>query len=132
MSFDVDLEIHSPGLNLHHERWNYHVMFMDEVHRHARDLAAFARASYERLGRGSIYIGQEQWMAIIEGGWQELTKSFPCEYLTSDQPWPDSPQKRLGDGHRQMIETYDPATQLVLTVLHHPGELLSAYLLRVE
>jgi hypothetical protein len=130
MHFDVDLEIHAPGLNLHHERWNHHVLFMDEVHRHARELARFARSRYESGGRGSVFIDPDQWMEIIEGGWEKRSTTLPCSYIAASQTWPGTYRGRLGRGHEQMMAEYDPNDQFVLTVLHHPGELLSAYLLR--
>jgi hypothetical protein len=130
MSFDVDLEIHSPGLDLNHGRWNNHVMFMDEVHNHALDLARRADDGFKKRGRGTIWIGSAQWMAVIEGSWENAERRFPCDYrpITGNMP---GEIERLGAGFEEMLTTYDPAMQLVLTVLHHPGELLSAYLLRL-
>jgi hypothetical protein len=128
MSFDVALEIHSPGLDLDHGRWNNHVMFMDEVHAHASDLARKASEGFRSRGRGTLWIGSAQWMAVIEGSWEKAQNRFPCEYrpITGNMPGEIG---RLGTGFEEMLTTYDPESQVVLTVLHHPGDLLSAYLL---
>lgn len=127
---EIDLEIHAPGLDLHRDRWNYHVMFMDEVHRNLPTITRAATSHYSEQGRGSLYVGPRQWMEIIEGEWKASGR-FPCDYMRPDEKRDDVDFGPLGDGHRQMMREYKPDSQLILTVLHHPGEMLSAYLIRV-
>lgn len=124
----IDLEIHVPGLDLHHERWNYHVMFMDEVHRHHEEIRSLAHEYYESRGRGTVFVDPSQWMQIIQAQWTE-TGTFPCSYVRRSEDPEGLDLGVLGAGFHQMLEEYDPAQQVVLTVLHHPGKLLSTYLI---
>lgn len=127
---EVDLEIHAPGLDLHHERWNYHVMFMDEVHQAYDRLAALAWESYKRHGPGCIYVDRDRWMTVIRARWDRDEMLFPCQYVTNEVHLPDSRFGALREGFRQMVKEYDARKQFVLCVEHHSANLLSAYLLR--
>ena len=126
---DVDLEIHAPGLDLHHERWNYHVLFMDEVHAEIDLIAERARAGHRNQGRGTVFVSKDQWMTIIRGEWDRDEVTFPCRFLA---PLEDSVVEQfsaLKDGFVQLVHEYDPAKQVVLTVEHHSAGLLSTYLI---
>ncbi len=127
---DVDLEIHAPGLDLHHERWNYHVLFMDEVYAVVDRIAALAWRSYQGHGRGTLFVDRDNWMTIIRARWNREEILFPCEYVTKGLYVSDSKFHALRDGFAQMVREYDPESQFVMCVEHHSANLLSSYLLR--
>lgn len=129
---DVDLEIHAPGLDLHHERWNYHVLFMDEVHAYCERIAALGWDSYQRVGRGTIFVDRKLWMTIIKARWDRDKLLFPCEYVADGLNLPDSKFSALRSGFLQMVEDYDPNKQFVMCVEHHSANLFSSYLLRTS
>ncbi len=124
----IKLEIHAPGLDLHHERWNHHVLFMDSVHKHAERVSACAWQTYQEQGRGALFIDKERWMTIIKGdGWTDTTL-FPCTHVDArDSEKVDAGPLRAG--FVQMIAEYDPEREAVLLVEHHPGAQLSSYLM---
>ena len=129
---DVDLEIHSPGLDLHHQRWNYHVLFMDEVHDAFDRIAAFGWKSYLDEGRGTIFVDRDDWMAVIRAQWDKDKMLFPCKYVPAAGASGAEKFSPLRAGFEQLLEGYDPETQFVLTVEHHSAELLSTYLMRSD
>lgn len=129
---DVDLEIHAPGLDLHHERWNYHVMFMDEVHENMQRIAAQAWDFYEKQGRGAVFVDQDQWMSVIRNNWEKEGQSFPCHYVRHGDSIAGVDFGILREGFIEMVREYNPETHLVLTVQHHSSDLLSAYLLKAD
>lgn len=129
---DVDLEIHSPGLDLHHRRWNYHVLFMDEVHDAYDRIAAFGWQSYLDVGRGTIFVNRDHWMTVISAKWSPSEMLFPCTFIAAGEATADGKLGPLRAGFRELIEKYDPETQFVLTVEHHSADLLSCYLMRSD
>lgn len=131
-AMDVDLEIHSPGLDLHHQRWNNHVLFMDEVHEAFDRIASFGWKCYLESGRGTIFVDRDNWMAVIRARWDKDEMLFPCEYLPASTSSIDAKLSPLRAGFRQLVEEYDPETQFVLTVEHHSADLLSTYLMRSD
>ena len=129
---DVDLEIHAPGLDPHHERWNYHVLFMDEVHAELSLIAERAREGYKKKGRGTVFVDKDQWMTIIRGEWNRSDVTFPCEFVSPDEDGVHKKFSALQDGFVQLIQQYNPENQVVLTVEHHGAGLLSTYLIRSD
>ncbi len=129
---DVDLEIHSPGLDLHHRRWNYHVLFMDEVHDAFDRIASFGWQSYLAEGRGTIFVDRDHWMTVISAQWSQDEMLFPCRYISATLAFDKAKFLPLRSGFRQLVEQYDPETQFVLTVEHHSADLLSTYLMRSD
>lgn len=129
---DVDLEIHSPGLDLHHQRWNYHVLFMDEVHDAFDRIAAYGWQSYLEEGRGTIFVDRDDWMAVIRAQWNKDDMLFPCTYIPAEGLSGDEKFIPLGAGFTQLIKEYEPRTQFVMTVEHHSADLLSTYLMRSD
>ena len=130
---DIDLEIHAPGLDLHQERWNNHVLFMDKVHAHIDRLAACAWANYQKEGRGALFVDKQQWMTVIRSDqWKEEEELFPCHYYAQGQEFDAVDVTLLREGFRGMVEKYDPRKYVVLLVQHHPGEQLSAYLVQSD
>lgn len=131
-TFDVDLEIHAPGLDLHHKHWNYHVMFMDEVHRMNRRIGARSWRGYGEHGRGALFVDRDQWMDVIRRRWAEEGDLFPCHYIKDRAPADDVNLEVLRSGFKEMIREYDPERQVVMVVQHHSADLLSCYLFRYE
>lgn len=129
---DVDLEIHAPGLDLHHQRWNYHVLFMDEVHDAFSRIASFGWQCYQEMGRGTIFVNRDNWMAVIRAQWDKEEMLFPCEYISAANTSDDEKFSPLRGGFRQLVDEYEPETQFVLTVEHHSADLLSTYLMRSD
>lgn len=128
---DIDLEIHSPGLDLHHKRWNYHVLFMDEVHDEFDRIAARAREGYREHGRGTVFVDKDRWITVIRGEWDREKRTFPCDYIVPS----DADIERfapLREGFKELVRKYDPEKQVVLTVEHHSAGMLSTYLVRGE
>lgn len=126
---DVDLEIHSPGLNLHHRRWNYHVLFMDKVHENLDRIVDCAKDYYREHGRGTMFVNRSHWMTVIKDEWNREETVFPCTYKTNRSAASEE-FGSLRRGFQEMIEEYDPETQLVLTVEHRSVGMLSSYLIR--
>ena len=126
----IKLEIHVPGLDLHQERWNHHVLFMDRVHDHADRIAACSWKHYSEAGRGSLHVDHEQWMTVIKGDQWTEHQLFPCGYVTEDKTSLDIDP--LGAGFREMISDYDPNSEMILLVEHHPGDQLSCYLVEPD
>ena len=129
---DIDLEIHVPGLDLHHERWNYHVIFMDEVHKIYKTIGGLAWRAYEEQGRGVLFIDRDQWMKIIRGRWAEEGEEFPCHYVKVGASRDGVDFEMLRGGFTELLKEYDPEKQVVMVVQHHSADLLSCYLLRFE
>ncbi len=128
---DIRLEIHAPGLDLHHRRWNYHVMFMDEVHKHFEAVAALAWGHYQKRGRGTLFVSKEQWLEVIKADWMKNGERFPCRYIAYGSE-PEEHEVDFGslrEGFARMLRDYDPTTHFILSVEHHSAGLLSAYLL---
>ena len=129
---DIALEIHAPGLDLHHERWNHHVLFMDKVHQHADRIAACAWSHHTEYGRGAMYVDADEWMKIIKGdGWTKDVL-FPCRRITGDPETDAVDTTALGAGFRHMLADHDPEHEVVLLVQHHPGDQLSCYLVEPD
>lgn len=126
---DVDLEIHAPGLDLHHQRWNYHVLFMDEVHKNVSRIAAYGWKCHLEHGRGTIFVDREKWMTVIRDRWNHDEILFPCSYVASGTESPDSIFSKLRSGFKQLVDEYNAENQFVLTVEHHSADLLSSYLM---
>lgn len=130
---DIELEIHAPGLDLHQERWNNHVLFMDQVHTHMGRIAACAWAHYEQEGRGALFVDSQQWMKVIRSDqWKQEEGLFPCHFVPLGQRPDPIDITTLRGGFREMVEDYDPEIHVVLLVQHHPGEQLSAYLVQSD
>lgn len=124
----IKLEIHAPGLDLHHERWNHHVLFMDKVHAHGDRIAACAWTRTTELGRGALYVDKNDWMEIIKGdAWME-SSLFPCTHVDGESGRDVVDTAPLGAGFLEMLETFDPEKEVILLVQHHPGDQLSCYL----
>jgi len=129
---DIDLEIHVPGLDLHHERWNYHVLFMDEVHKMYRAIGVIGWQCYKKDGRGVVFVDRDQWMKIIRGKWDEDGEAFPCHYVKGGSAHRDADFEMLRSGFTELVHEYDPEKQVVMVVQHHSADLLSCYLLRFD
>ena len=129
---DVDLEIHSPGLDLHHRRWNYHVLFMDEVHDAFDRIAVFGWRNFVDRGRGTIFVDRDNWMKVIRAAWSVEDMPFPCEYVGAEEASQEDKFFPLRMGFKELIDKYDPEKQFVLTVEHHSADLLSTYLMRSD
>lgn len=123
----IKLEIHAPGLDLHQERWNHHVLFMDRVHTHVDRIAACSWQQFTASGRGALFVDADQWMTVIKGDQWTQDVLFPCGYTTAQQD--DVDTVPLGAGFRQLLSGYDPESETILLVQHHPGDQLSVYLI---
>lgn len=130
---DIALEIHSPGLNLHKNRMNMHRLFMSMVHECIEKLSEAAFERYQRDGRGVVYVSARQWMLIVkEGHWPVDDKDcLEVDYIRQSEHREGVQEQRLRGGYAELVEEYEPEKEFVLLVNHHPGELLSAYLLNV-
>ena len=126
IDFDIQLEIHSPGLNLHSSRWNLHTLFLQEIESIYERVAAEGWKQYREKGRGTLTVDQEQWMDVLRGGWHE--EAFPCSYLTGESSVNTMDFGVLRRGFRQLIDDYNPSREVVLAVHHHPGDMVSCYL----
>lgn len=126
----IKLEIHAPGLDLHQDRWNHHVLFMDRVHEHSDRISACSWQRYTESGRGALFVDEDQWMTVIKGDQWTEDVLFPCAYTNEAQSGVDATP--LGAGFRQMISSYDPESETILLVQHHPGEQLSCYLIEAD
>lgn len=123
----IKLEIHAPGLDLHHERWNHHILFMDKVHEHVKRVAACAWHHFETSGRGALFVDRNHWMTVIKDeGWLDDVM-FPCRHIAAGSTDSVVDTAPLGAGFDQMIAEYDPDRETILVVEHHPGDQLSSY-----
>lgn len=129
---DVDIEIHAPGLDLHHQRWNYHVMFMDEVHKAFLRIAALGWQCFLKEGRGTIFVDRKSWMTVIRAQWKTTEMLFPSRYVPAAEISSEDRLVPLRAGFRQLVEEYEPETHIILTVEHHSANLMSSYLMRSE
>lgn len=129
---EIELEIHSPGLNLHSSRWHLHTLFLQEVESIYEHVAAEAWKQHEAHGRGTLSVDQEHWMEILRGEWHLEKKPFPSAYLSADMTIEEMDLGALRRGFRQMLDDYDPEKEVVLSVHHHPGDMVSCYLFTGE
>lgn len=123
----IKLEIHAPGLDLHHKRWKHHVMFMDNVHEHATRIAASGWRRFERAGRGALFVDPDHWMTLIKGNKWTEDVLFPCTDIGPEIGSGGVDTTSLRAGFTEMITGYDPEKEVVLLVEHYPGDQLSAY-----
>lgn len=126
INFDIALEIHSPGLDLHSSRWNLHTLFLQEIEEMYERVAAEGWKQYREHGRGTLVVDQDQWLEVLRSDLED--KSFPCSYLSGEaatQTMEFGPFRR---GFHQLLEDYDPNREVVLSVHHHPGDMVSCYL----
>lgn len=126
---DVVIEMHAPGLDLHDTRWNYHFIFMKEVHDRFASVVHCAQDSHEHHGRGTVSISRDQWLDFLRDSMNDRELLFPCSYVQADEARSRFDFGRTSAGFRQILEEYDPERQLVLTVEHYLGKQLSCYMI---
>jgi hypothetical protein len=129
---DVLTEIHVPGLDLTPRRWNNHLILFEEVHENIIDVALKAWEGYQTMGRGSICLGVEDWRHMVQQNWMEEQAGFSGTYVSLGEESEEFDFERLQPTFRQIVESYDPRTEFVIAARHHPGDLLSCYLLTVR
>lgn len=128
-SLDIILEIHAPGLNLHSSRWNFHALFLEEIEDHFEHVAAIAWSHYLKGGRGTLFIDDDQWMELIRRDWTNDGESLPSVYLSEDEELLEQMNfGPLGPGFLEMLKRYVPEEQVILSVRHRPGDMVSCYL----
>lgn len=124
---EVLAEIHVPGLDLFPRRWNHHLILFQEIHDHIDDVRACARTGYASHGRGCVNVSVEDWRKIVKELWLKEDVAFPCSYRYAEDLVNFG---LLTEGFQSLLRGYDPDREFVLTVHHHPGDLLSAYLIQ--
>lgn len=127
-ALDVRAELHLPGLDLNQKRWTYHTIFMNEVHRHGERVHAQARDAYAHHGRGVLFVDAEQWLRLVKRSSEGILADDVFESLAAD-----AARERLSFGPFQpgfeaLLDAYDPQHQFVIVTCHHPGDMLSCYL----
>jgi hypothetical protein len=127
---DVTLEIHAPGLDMAQTRWTHHLIFMQEIHQNLRVIFEQAKQAYARHGLGTLHVDREQWMQVVRDSVSEITDvKLPHTYLSAQEATTKCDFGLLTSGFADLIGGYDPQTSFVLTVEHHPGGLLSCYVI---
>ena len=126
------LEIHMPGLDLDAKRWNYHTIFMTELHANVGAVGARAYAEYQALGRGVLFADAEQWLQVVKRSLDVVKSSFPLRYVPREQILKEVDYGVLQGGIVQLLDGYDPEEQFLLLVNHHPGDVQSCYLIAPE
>lgn len=129
---DILFEIHSPGLNLHTSRWTHHLVFMQVVHEDLDRVCALAWDHFEQHGRGALHVSQEHWIQIVRDAVLPGPTPFPASYLPAATAPKTCDFGIVAPGYTALLDAYDPTTQFVLTVEHHPEGLLSAYLIQPD
>lgn len=124
---EMRLEIHLPGLDLDPKRWNYHTIFMTEIHANLAAVAAQAYAGFVEQGRGVLYADAAQWLRVVKHQFGDASEGFPISYLPAAEVPGQVDFGPLQQGVEALLEAYDPEAQFVLVVHHHPGDFLSCY-----
>ena len=126
------LEIHMPGLDLDTKRWNYHTIFMTEVHANLARVGARAYEEYRRSGRGAFFADAEQWLLIVKRQFNAVKEPFPLSYFPAERVRQEVDFGPLQQGFANLLDTYDAEREFNLVVNHHPGDVLSCYLIAPE
>lgn len=124
---EVKLEVHLPGLDLDAKRWNYHTIFMTEVHDNLARVATQAYEGFQREGRGTLFADAAQWLRVVKRQFNTVQGDFPTSYLPADVVLAQVDFGVLQQGFVSLLRDYDPEHLFVLVVNHHPGDLLSCY-----
>lgn len=127
---EIDLELHSPGLDMSSNRWTHHLIFMQEVHKRKKEVIALGKKCYEQHGRGTFFVDRQKWRAVIRDAVSEQKEPFPGEYISQAEIAQRFSFGIMNEGFRQAIAEYDPARHMVLTVQHYPDGPMSCYVLR--
>jgi hypothetical protein len=131
LQLEVLAEIHVPGLDLTPRRWNNHLILFEEIHENIMDVALKAWEGYQTMGRGSICLGVEDWREMVQRNWIEEQSGFSGTYTPLGEEVQEFDFERLQPTFRHIVESYDPTHELVIVARHHPGDLLSCYLLTI-
>ncbi len=121
-------EIHVPGLDLNQKLWTYHTIFMSEMHANLTGVSIRGYEGYSTQGRGALFADADQWLRVVKRQFDAVKGDVPLSYLPAEEVLARVDFGILQVGFKEMLNSYDPDRQFVLTVQHHPGDLLSGYL----
>ena len=121
-----------PGLDLDTKRWNYHTIFMTELHANLAAVGTRAYVGYKQGGRGAFFADVEQWLQVVKRRFDAVESPFPVSYLPQQAIQDRVDFGPLQQGFLHLLETYDPECQFLVVVTHHPGDVLSCYLIAPE
>lgn len=124
---EMKLEVHRPGLDLDPKRWNYHTIFMAEIHANVGRVAVQAYEGFLREGRGGLFVDAAQWLRVVKHQFSAASDGLPISYLPAEALAARVDFGSLQTGVEALLRTYDPAEGFVLVVYHHPGDTLSCY-----
>ena len=127
IQLEMKLEVHRPGLGLEPKRWNYHTIFMAEIHANLARVATQAYEGFLREGRGGLFVDAAQWLRLVKYRFRDAADGFPMSYLPAEALAARVDFGSLQAGVEALLRTYDPAEGFVLVVYHHPGDTLSCY-----
>lgn len=128
----VVAELHLPGLGLSQKRWTYHSIFMGEVHRHLAPVCAQATAGYQQRGAGLLFVDAEQWLSLVRRSFEEMPADVAFEYLTVDEAQQRFDFKLLQPSFLALMSTVRAPHQFALVACHHPGDMLSCYIVSAD
>lgn len=125
---EVDLEIHTPGLDVDPDLWSLHQAFIDEIENHFIQVAASTWGAYQKYGRGGIFVENRQGLKFSYAELGMNGETFFGKYLTAEGVSSMVEAGSAVPSLRQVLGDYDPENQVVIFVTHCGYALTSCYL----